>query len=317
MENLNEREIFNISFKQYGNINYLENLVKCAYDNKIISARQGKEIDERYAYARGKYLIDYCATTKEEWKTYLDILEIRNNKDHEIRYAIDNYLMTLEPYSALEMILNGNMDDLINNSMEYYNQYKSRLNEKIDKIKELTKYEYVNNQAYKDGIDSISLKINSLKSKKSDYNLCMNTMSPLPDAPLRIHEKYIDDLLIEAGIISKFSEQARQNVLYDSFNEVSRHESICKLILFKYSMLSLHTEDSESLRMDTSIRNKINQESQYTSISIEEIDDILRHRGKGSIEFDSKELNYITNNFYPKITTGEKTVNKLLYMKIL
>ena len=128
-------------------------------------------------------------------------------------------------------------------------------------------------------------------------------------------ESYIDDILCESYIISKFPIDGRRYIakkLEDANSSQDKEivnsidANICESILINYTLLSLYSDNPERLRVSENMLKTLMFEITSGTISRGDILDAIMH---GNIKFNSDELDYIKANFVNKIySNGEKTI---------
>ena len=256
----------------------------------------------------------------------------RKNTAKDIIYFIENYLLTLEPYEALSIILNINIDkektmtkeELITNSIEYCNNYREKLLNKIKLIKSISNLELEDNKDYSEQINFLefALKGNSIFKGLTYYSPMLENKSETitSESYLYVYEKYIDSFLNEANIISKFSIDARKYILRTitkNKKDILTEQiltNICHAMLTNYILLSIYSDNPETIALTRQNYDVIQRELMLGTIDKVEVEGYIED---GPIKFSEEEIKYIKEAYIDNnIDKTTNLVHKSLFLHL-
>ena len=141
MEIVEKKHVFNNGFITYIKQDYKD------YLNKLLSYTAKQEEGLEYGISErvkefGSGLLEYLITheTNEDYEE--DIDEVRKEKLEVMLYDIDNYLMSLEPFEAVQKFMNSNIGSLITEAQIYSNNLRKKIVDNILRVREIGLDEY-------------------------------------------------------------------------------------------------------------------------------------------------------------------------------
>ena len=312
MEIVEKKQVFNNGFITYIKQDYKD------YLNKLLSYTAKQEEGLEYGISErvkefGSGLLEYLITheTNEDYEE--DIDEVRKEKLEVMLYDIDNYLMSLEPFEAVQKFMNSNIGSLITEAQIYSNNLRKKIVDNILRVRETIPFESKENIAFTHALDTLALHIDE-RSRDTFLYLTMHTdlVGISEKTPLIDFYNYSDDLVNEANIISRFDEKARTYIT-GVLNKAQRHPetedpsnfvaNICESVLFNYVMLSIYSNTPEKLKISKKMLGTLLVEVERGTITKE---DIVSALTEGPVKFTESDMEYINKNFVDKLFHGEK-----------
>lgn len=316
-----KKSIFDAEFKNYFESkrekHCINDLLNFSLKNEYIDESMLGSSMKEFKNSIAKYIL-----RNENNSGVSTIEQNRKNSAKDIVYFVENYLLTLEPNEALSQLLNGDKDELITKSIEYYNNYKNNILNKLHSIKSITDLEYKNNERYSEQLDFLEFALD----RKSDFEgltygpmIEFGSETLTSESYLCIYEEFVDYFLEEANIIDKFDLKARYHIL-KIIDKNSRDiettqilTNICHAILTNYVLLSIYSNNPEKLVVTSDNYNIIKNELYNGSLDEEEI---VEYICNGPIKFNIDEIEYIKNSFMKTIVDKDKKAYKSLFVHI-
>ncbi len=336
MSIISKEELFNNEFNNYlnskkRNIDYVNELILFAQRNNYLTNEEVDNIVLNLQTSIVKYILQN--EKKSDYNT--DIDTVRKNKSKKILYSINNYLIEKEPYESLSIIIHS--DSLITDSLNYYNEYTSKLSKKIDELKKISNLEYISHIIYKTTIDKLDNKMKDFNYNfdsieeyndnnyiKIDYYWPLNhyLRGPVKDnSYLFQYEALIDDLTIEANILKKFDDKAIKNIItklfilddeYHGFANENYANNVCEHVLINYSLLSIYSDTPNNLEVSCNMYKVLANELNNGTIDKQELKNNIYN---GKVKFSEEELEYINQHFIER--SIEKETGKVVKDYIL
>lgn len=313
-----EKDIFNTNFKNSignrVNKSYINNLLHFALDNEYIS----EDIVESNIIEFQNEIAKYIRSTEDN-KDVSSIKDKRIKTSKDIMYAVENNLLTMEPYDSLSSLL-GDKEKLINDSVNYYSNKKKKLLDKIEKIKKLTFLEYQSNRRYSEQLELLKYFVNErITFTGLIYSpMIQGKVETLSnESYINLFEKYIDYFLKEANIISKFDEEARKYILRmytkNEGNVLSDQilDNICYTILTNYVLLSVYSNNPEKLVVTKENFEILKKELLFGTIDEKELEGYILN---GPIKFSKEELEYIKEAYIESSIDEDRKAYKTLFI---
>ena len=237
-----------------------------------------------------------------------DMSSYNHDNAYNILSNINNYLFSMKPYDAFDILLKGDLDLLIDTSSNYVNKVKEEIKSKVEYIQNTNnierEYFEIFNQCLEDIIDYL----------EEDFDITfiystMNTdLTGKEKGMLLVDlDAYVNDLAMEADIISKFPSEARAYIAYKlnkvwedpfSMDVINAAANICKSLLLNYTLLSLYSDTPSNIKISNDTLKSIMLEVENGTVSK---DDFEGNIVNGPIKFNDNELSYINDYFVNSI----------------
>ena len=324
MEIIDSSEVFNTEFIKYiddDKTNYLYKLLDFSSKYGQIDSVIQNNIQELQ-----KEIISYVLSRENVDDYEYGIDEGRKRSIEDILYNIDNYLMSLKPSDAISKFIGGNFKPLIEDANNYVKQFAKDINNRVSLIIKNNEIEIKNYRVYGKDLSSISQFLdNKGKYVLLYFTLKTNFFKLDNDTPLKDISNFVDELLIESKIISKFDNMSRNSISF-KFDKVNKslkfsdmvvvHDNICEAMLINYSLLSIYSNNPEKLEITDNMLNSIMLEVENGTIDESDIKDAIDN---GPIKFEPDELEYIHNYFIKGIFYNEdkKSIGKDDVLKLI
>jgi len=313
-----EKDIFNTNFKNNignrTNKSYINNLLHFALDNNYLSKNEIENNILDFQKAIEKYI-----RSTEDNKDVSSIKDKRIKTSKDIMYAVENNLLTMEPYDSLSSLL-GDKEKLINDSVNYYSNKKKELLDKIEQIKKLTFLEYQSNRRYSEQLELLKYFVSErIPFKGLIYGpMIQGQIEVLTnESYLNLFEKYIDSFLKEANIISKFNDESRKYILR-MHNKNDRDvlsdqqlDNICYTVLTNYVLLSVYSNNPEKLVVTKENFNILKNELLFGTIDAKELEEYILN---GPIKFTKDEFEYIKESYIELSVDENRKAYKTLFI---
>lgn len=324
MEIIDSSEIFNTEFIKSiddDKTNYLYKLLEFSSKYGQIDSIIQNNIQEFQ-----NEVVSYVLSHEDIDGYEYGIDEGRKRRIEDILYNIDNYLMSLKPSDAINKFIDGNFKPLIEDANNYFKQVTKDINNKIALIMKNNEIEINNYKIYGRDLRVISQFLeNRSKNALLYFTLKTRFFKLEKDTPLEDISKFVDELLIESKIISKFDSLPRDYISFkfDKANKSFKlsdmavmRDNICEAMLINYCLLSIYSNNPEQLEITENMLNSIMLEVESSTIDESDFNNAIDN---GSIKFDEDELEYIHRNFIKKIFDSEdkKSINRYDVLKII
>lgn len=310
MELINLKDLFNDEFNLYiasDHSDYINKLFKFAskYPELETTIINREEIIKN-AIAEEVLNNDYSDNDYDMYgHTRDDICVVLNN--------ISNYLYSLKPYDALDILLNGDINELIKISNDYSKKMQMEIRDKISYVKRKNDIEIKCYKLFKNCLDDICYYLED----ESYFTLLYETMhinlTGMEDEMLLSDlNDFVTGLVSEADIISKFDNQARVYVAAKLNNAWSNMKTervfnfsinICRSLLLNYVLLSLYSDTPEKIKISDNTLKSILLEVKNGTITKDDAIDAIYN---GPIKFGETDIEYINNYFINKLFPDEK-----------
>lgn len=323
MEIVDSSQVFNEEFYTYIKKNYTN------YLNKLLefSIKKDEKMEETIAesvQSLQEAILENVISTETEEDYETDIDDVRKEKVESILYNINNYLISLTPSEAVKELVYGNHKTLITKADIYTNSMIKKISDKMSEIKTKTGVEYRNYRIYREALDNSCMFL----GERCGFTLLYNTMSNefnrmSADSPLFELNEYIDKLLIEANILSKFDEGPRSyaSLLLDKalspdedeedvynvkvMNKSNAMANICDSLLMNYTLLSLFSNKPEKIKISNKMLQTIMFEVNNGTITKDDLESAIE---EGPIKFTEEEKKYIRRYFVNRIFSEQDKV---------
>ena len=277
----------------------LNRLLIAAEKKQYLSDEQCSKIINNYYCLFAKKILDYEKTSATEEEMELEIITFRENMFSNYLYVLETYLSALEPFEALQLIVQEVPAKVLKKANHYFGVKLVVLREKI---KQLTMHKEIAAiiPAYKILMRSIWRYYNHLRKIKdgnamfSMYDRLERWLYPVSPNEEAIEsfkdlETIVDNLIMEESILKHFeiknvSRMVKENYLSDSYVV-----NLSQIATYAYAIASLFKENPENLDV--------------LGISVEDLDGINNQTvweaiKNGKIRFSSEELAYIKKWFF-------------------
>lgn len=310
------KDLFNEEFKQYIGSDYSK------YVNKLFEyCSKYPEIAD-LALVRQEMLqkaIINDVAFAEDFGEYCNLTELYRDSIYQALDDINNYLFSKEPYDAMEILLKGDINNLITVSEEYSLNMRKEIATMIENIKNKCNIEMLNHKLFNEVIADISYFL-EYDSRISFLYSTMHTDLVGKENTVLLHDlfSYVNDLQQEASIISKFDNRSRTYIsskINNAYSDLNYSDSvyiasnICKSLLLNYTLLSFYSDHPDKVIISDNILKAIMMEVNNNSIDKEDVCNAILN---GPIKFSAQDIQYINENFINKIFNKEekKTLSK-------
>lgn len=292
MQLIISEEIFNSLFM--GKEITIESLFNLAKKNKVLDTEYLDEVLTNYQNSIVQYIFNTNVFSDDD---SIDI--ILKDESKRIIDAINEYISSYSPYNAMELLLNTDIFSLINESLKNMTFKQSELLSKYNKLCRDAQYLINNSLNFKYLMDFLLSSIN--KEVSSYYYYLLNGKSVSDYKTLDDLSSIMDDLAIEASILSHFNPKDIIHLLKNGDYAMVSSHNITEMVLCNY-IFNYFYKECISLLITDSMADTIIKDINLKTFAIDDIVEIIEI---GGIEFSKEEKDYILSNF---IKSFEKEV---------
>lgn len=295
---ITEESLFNSLFNNHKEIT-MESLFNLAKEKNILSKEY---IDELYKNYQNE-IISYILETNKGINEDDSIDSVIKEESIKIINSINEYISSLTPYNAMDLLLNSNIQDLIAECLKCISFKQSELMSRYYNLVNKTKYLLDSSSNFKSLMESLLLAIN--KKSPDCYYYLLNGKRLCNNINLDELSNIFASVELEVSILSHFEQADIIRLLKNGSCIILDSRNITEMVLFNY-VFNYFYKECISLIITDSTADILVRDINMKVFTIEDVLEIIE---TGAIEFSKDEKEYIINSFV-KVFENEVVLNK-------